>query len=51
MNDYEELLRKYIQYVRDCEGTDFIEGAAIPKHETDVMFTESEWEKLLELSQ
>jgi hypothetical protein len=38
--DYQELLRKYAQHVRDCEGIDFIDR--LNSYESDVKFSEEE---------
>lgn len=48
--NYEELLRKYMEHVRECEGTDFTHrinaGAG-----ADVAFSKQEEEALLRISQ
>lgn len=47
MTDYKELLRKYILWVRSCEGVDFItmggNGYGGPSEED---FTAAEWAEL-----
>ena len=40
------LLRKYIKYVSEMEGTDFVGKKKLPK----TKFTDEEWNVLLELS-
>lgn len=40
--DYKYLLAKYIRYVRDCEGTDFIEGG-YRGYPGDQDFSGEEW--------
>lgn len=42
------LLRKYIKYVNDCEGTDFIHNGF--DSFSEVVFTEDEWKLLCMLS-
>lgn len=44
--NYEELLIKYIQHVRECEGTDFI-----MHYVSDVEFTPEEEKRLKEISE
>lgn len=49
--DYEKLLIKYIKYVRESEGTDFISDnlscrAFSESCSHEVLFTEKEWEGL-----
>ena len=50
MIDYKALLKKYIQYIVDVEGSDYIEP-----HDnrafSDVRFTNEEWEKLKEIAE
>lgn len=48
--DYEELLKKYIQHVIDCEGTDFIYLANTGAR-CSVDFTQEEIEVLEKLSE
>jgi hypothetical protein len=43
--DYRALLAKYIGYVTDCEGTDFIEDGQ-RGYSGDVSFTPEEWAAL-----
>ena len=43
--DYEELLRKYIEHVRQSEGTDFIDRLNFSAS-SDVVFTEEEVDAL-----
>ncbi len=49
MKDYKELLKKYISYVQECEGVNFIED--IPKKPpfVDTTFTQEEWTELEKL--
>jgi hypothetical protein len=42
--DYKELLKKYTEHVRQCEGIDFIDR--INSFESDVKFTEDEVKSL-----
>jgi len=44
----EELLRKYIEHVSQCEGVDFIDKCNL--YQSDVLFTDEEVKKLEELS-
>ena len=46
--DYKALLEKYIEYLKDVEGSDFIEDDKL--HLTDVRFETEEWEELEQLS-
>lgn len=43
--DYRELLKKYIAYVRDCEGSDYI-GNGYRGYRGNTMFTPEEWVEL-----
>ncbi len=45
MIDYAALLKKYIAYIADCEGIDYIEPIDL-RDESDVVFTEAEWHVL-----
>ncbi len=45
MVDYSTLLTKYIAYIADCEGIDYIEPIDL-RDESDVTFTEAEWQAL-----
>lgn len=47
--NYKELLIKYIQYVDECEGINFITD--LPKLPTfvDTVFTKDEWNELEKL--
>lgn len=40
--DFKKILVKYVQYVRDVEGTDFVVEHD-NRHASDVDFTETEW--------
>ena len=42
--DYRELLLKYIQHVKDCEGVEFIIDGSTAL--SDVDFTPEEWAEL-----
>jgi hypothetical protein len=44
--DYKELLRKYINYVEDCEGVNFITDLPRKPPFVDVVFTDEEWAEL-----
>lgn len=46
--NYHLILAKYIKYVKEAEGVDFISNGK--DFGTDVKFTEQEWEVLCELS-
>ncbi len=46
--DYKALLEKYIEYLKDVEGSDFIEDDKL--HLTDVRFETEEWAELEQLS-
>jgi hypothetical protein len=46
MVDYKELLHKYVRYVYDSEGSDYIEFGSMSHYATDVEFTEEEWGEL-----
>ncbi len=43
--DYYTLLSKYIAYVADCEGIDYIEPIDL-RDSSDVVFTDDEWQAL-----
>lgn len=43
--DHLELLKKYIRYVHDCEGIDFIEGGR-RGYKGDEEFTPEQWREL-----
>jgi hypothetical protein len=43
--NYRELLEKYIAYVRDCEGSDYI-GNGYRGYRGNRMFTPEEWAEL-----
>lgn len=43
--DHIELLKKYIRYVHDCEGIDFIEGGQ-RGYRGDEEFTSDQWREL-----
>lgn len=43
--DHKDLLKKYIRYVLDCEGCDFIEDG-YRGYPGDQQFTPEEWEEL-----
>ena len=45
MVDYSILLTKYIAYITDCEGIDYIEPIDL-RDESEVIFTSSEWQAL-----
>lgn len=45
MVDYYTLLTKYIAYIADCEGLDYIEPIDL-RDESDVVFTDAEWQAL-----
>lgn len=45
--NYKELLIKYIEYVDDCEGSNFI--SQTPYRLANDFFTEDEWKELNEL--
>jgi hypothetical protein len=45
--EYKELLKKYIQHIKQCEGISFISKIGSP--ESEVFFTDDEWHKLMEL--
>ena len=44
--DYRELLIKYIEYIVEMEGTDYLGYERRPP-----IFSESEWDKLCELAE
>jgi hypothetical protein len=44
--DYRALLVRYIQHVRECEGTDYTDIRASPSHS----LTDAEWAELQRLS-
>ena len=46
MVDHRELLKKYIEHVTCCEGTDFL----LPRSGSSYGFTEEEWSELIKLS-
>ena len=46
--DYRRLLKKYMQYIRDIEGYDFVTSH---RRRSDVTFTEAEWAALERLAQ
>lgn len=50
--NHKELLTKYIRYVADCEGVDFIEGGyrGHPNY-GDQKFTPEEWAELERLQE
>jgi len=43
--DYYSLLRKYIAYIADCEGIDYIEPIDL-RDSSEVIFTDAEWQVL-----
>lgn len=45
MVDYYTLLTKYIAYIADCEGIDYIEPIDL-RDSSDVVFTDAEWQAL-----
>ncbi len=45
MIDYATLLKKYIAYIADCEGIDYIEPIDL-RDESEVSFTVEEWQAL-----
>ncbi len=45
MVDYATLLNKYIAYIADCEGMDYIEPIDL-RDSSDVVFTDAEWQAL-----
>ncbi len=45
MIGYATLLKKYIAYIADCEGIDYIEPIDL-RDESDVIFTAAEWQAL-----
>ena len=45
MIDYAALLKKYIAYIADCEGIDYIEPIDM-RDSSDVIFTDAEWQVL-----
>ena len=45
MIDYATLLNKYIAYIADCEGIDYIEPIDL-RDSSDVIFTATEWQAL-----
>lgn len=45
--NYKNLLKKYMQYVIDIEGIDYIE---FPPSHSDIVFTEEELEELNKIS-
>lgn len=47
--DYEQLLRKYIDHVRQAEGIDFIDSLNLPVY-SDVEFTEADIRALRRLA-
>lgn len=51
MNGHEELLRKYIEHVKQCEGIDFIDRIDDGWGESDVQFTAEEVNELNRLAQ
>lgn len=46
--DYEELLKKYMQHVKDCESIDYVDQ--IGDYMSEVEFTKEEREELERLS-
>lgn len=49
VSDYKSLLLKYIEYIGDCEGVDYITDLD-NRHMSDVKFTDDEWGVLEKLS-
>ena len=45
----EVLLKKYIQYIKDVEGSDYIEPHDC-RAESNVNFTKDEWKRLQEIA-
>ena len=43
--DHKELLKKYIKYIRDVEGADYIDPND-ERHNSEVNFSDEEWEEL-----
>jgi len=48
--DFKELLFKYIKFVGEAEGVDYICGHIDLREHTDTKFTDQEWEVLVKLS-
>jgi len=49
MIDYKALLKKYVQYIVDVEGSDYIEPHD-NRSFSKVRFTDEEWNKLKEIA-
>lgn len=45
MSDFETLLKKYMYYIVDVEGTDYIDPHD-RRYESDVSFSDDEWKEL-----
>lgn len=45
--DYQALLRKYVEWVRECEGVSYIDSGTHYHHEKK--FTSEEWAELLRI--
>lgn len=42
--NYRKLLKRYIRYIQDAEGSNFIENDR--RYVSDVVFSEEEWNEL-----
>ena len=51
IKDYKELLRKYIKYVEECEGVNFITDLPKKPPFVDTTFTQEEWKELLKIKE
>lgn len=49
MPDLRELLKKYMQYVEDCEGANFVTDLD-RRYTSEVKFTDEEWSLLKTIS-
>jgi hypothetical protein len=47
--DYAALLKRYMQHVRDCQGTTFVEQLP-PASESEVEFTPEECAELIKIA-
>ena len=48
--NYRELLIKYIQYIEECEGINFITDLPKSPPFVDTVFTVEEWKELIKLA-
>lgn len=48
--NYQELLKKYIAYIVQCEGIDYIDPIEY-RYQSEVKFSDEEWSELEKLAE